>query len=79
MMATKPKTMRPEELATELNMSGKVLRSWLRTNHPRDAKAKNTAWNLSPAIVAEARKAFAPKPKADNKPKADAPKAEAKS
>lgn len=70
------KTFRPEDLAKDIGISGKVLRAWLRTNHPRDAKAKNTAWIIPASVAAEARKAFkkneaSEKPKADNKPKAE--------
>jgi hypothetical protein len=65
--AAKPKaqgkTMRPEALAKELDMSGKVLRAWLRKNHARPEEKKNTAWEIPANIVAEARKAFGEKKK----------------
>jgi hypothetical protein len=51
-------SMRPEALATELGVSGKNLRAWLRRNHARPAEAKNTAWIIPAEIVKEAREAF---------------------
>jgi len=57
-MATQTKTVRPEELATELGISGKIVRSYLRSNMPRDAKAKNTAWVLTPKQAADVRAHF---------------------
>jgi len=56
-----PTGKRPEELAKELKVTGKQLRAWLRKNHTRDEKQKNTAWYLDAKTVASARKAFATK------------------
>ena len=56
-----PTGKRPEELAKELKITGKQLRAWLRKNHTRDEKQKNTAWYLDAKTVASARKAFATK------------------
>jgi hypothetical protein len=62
MPATKTaKTIRPEELAKELGVSGKQIRAYLRANFPRDAKAKNTSWHLNAAQAKKVREAFAKK------------------
>jgi hypothetical protein len=65
------KTYRPEELATELGVSGKLIRAYLRRNHSRDAKAKNTAWVVPESVAKDVRKAFA-KNQASEKPKDNA-------
>jgi malate synthase len=52
------KNIRPEALAQEIGISGKVLRAWLRKEHPRAKEQKNTAWLITPAVATEARKAF---------------------
>jgi hypothetical protein len=57
-MPTQNKTVRPEELATELGISGKIVRSYLRANLPRDPKAKNTAWVLTAKQAANVRDHF---------------------
>jgi hypothetical protein len=38
------KTYRPEQLATHLGVSGKLLRGYLRATFPRAAEAKGTTW-----------------------------------
>ena len=58
-MATKSKTMTPKELASELGIDAKVLRGWLRKEHPRAAEAKNTSWVIPANVCAQARKVFA--------------------
>lgn len=37
-------TIRPEELANELGVSGKLIRAHLRKTFTRTPEAKNTAW-----------------------------------
>ena len=60
-MATKVKTVTPEELAKELEVSGKQIRAWLRANFPRSKEQKNTSWHLSPAMAKKVREAFSSK------------------
>jgi hypothetical protein len=38
---------RPEEVANELGVSGKLVRAFLRRTFPRPVEAKNSAWVLS--------------------------------
>jgi hypothetical protein len=52
------KVITPTELATELNMSPKTLRGWLRKHHARAATAKNTSWGIDAKTANAARKAF---------------------
>lgn len=52
------KTMTPTELATELAISPKTLRGWLRKHHTRNASVKNTSWALDTKTCNAARKAF---------------------
>jgi orotate phosphoribosyltransferase-like protein len=52
------KTITPTELATELNVSPKTLRGWLRKHHTRAAQAKNTSWAIDTKTANAARKAF---------------------
>ena len=52
------KTMRPGDLADELEMSPKVLRAWLRKTYPRKSDEKNTSWHLSTDQVEAARNHF---------------------
>lgn len=54
----KVRTFRPEELATRLGVSGKVLRAWLRANHARPATAKGTSWIVPERVAKEAAKHF---------------------
>ena len=51
-------TIRPEALATELGISGKTLRGYLRKTYARKAEAKNTAWVLEAKIADEVRDHF---------------------
>jgi hypothetical protein len=51
-------TVRPEELANELGLSGKIVRSYLRANFTRPAEAKNTAWVLTADQAANVREHF---------------------
>jgi len=44
---TAKKYWRPEELATELGLSGKVVRSYLRRTFPRPIEAKGSTWVLN--------------------------------
>ena len=39
--------IRPEALATELGVSGKLIRAYLRKEFVRAPEAKNTAWVLT--------------------------------
>jgi predicted site-specific integrase-resolvase len=39
--------IRPEALANELGVSGKLVRAYLRKNFTRTPEAKNTAWVLT--------------------------------
>ena len=52
------KTMTPTELASELNISPKTLRGWLRKHHTRAVSVKNTSWALDAKTANAARKAF---------------------
>jgi uncharacterized protein YjcR len=51
-------TMRPKDLAVELEIDPKTLRAWLRREFPREATAKNTSWALTQAQVDAARDHF---------------------
>jgi hypothetical protein len=53
------KTITPTELATELAMSPKTLRGWLRKHHTRAVNVKNTSWAIDAKTANAARKAFA--------------------
>lgn len=50
--------MTPKALATELEVSPKTLRSFLRREFPRSAQEKNTSWKLTEDQVAKAREHF---------------------
>jgi hypothetical protein len=52
--------MRPEDLATDLGMSGKTLRGWLREQFPRGENERGTNWYLTHAQVLMARTKFGP-------------------
>ena len=52
------KTYRPEQLASELGISGKLIRAYLRANFTRKAEAKNTAWVLTAKQAAAVRAHF---------------------
>jgi hypothetical protein len=47
--------VRPKQLADELAISAKALRSWLRRTHPRPASQRGSDWHLTPSQVAAAR------------------------
>lgn len=47
------KSYRPEEIASKLNVSGKLVRGWLRSNYPRPKDAKGSAWTVSGKIANE--------------------------
>ncbi len=51
-------SMRPRQLANELGIDAKSLRSWLRHEHPRSPSEKGRPWDLSPKVVASARRHF---------------------
>ena len=44
---TASELIRPEALANELGVSGKLVRAYLRKNFTRIPEAKNTAWVLT--------------------------------
>lgn len=58
---TNAKTIRPEELATELGLSGKVVRAHLRRTFPRPVEAKGSTWVLSAEQAKATREHFAKK------------------
>jgi hypothetical protein len=51
---------RPEDLASELGMSGKTLRAWLRDRFTRESAHHGTNWYLTHAQVAAARRRYGP-------------------
>ena len=51
-------TIRPEALANELGVSGKLVRAYLRKSFPRTAEAKNTAWVVTFDQAEQTRKHF---------------------
>ena len=61
-MATETKTITPTELAKELDVDAKRVRSYLRANHARSAEDKNTSWMLSADVVKATRAHFTKKP-----------------
>lgn len=50
--------MRPEDLAPQLGISAKHLRSWLRKTYPRPLEMKHQPWNMTEAQVRSARGRF---------------------
>lgn len=50
--------MEPSDLATQLGMSSKTLRAWLRRTYPRSAVDHNARWSLTEAQVTAARAQF---------------------
>ena len=52
------RTYRPEELATELGVSGKLIRAFLRKTFTRTPEAKNTAWVVTNEQAEIVRKHF---------------------
>jgi hypothetical protein len=55
-----PTTIRPEDLAEELEVSGKAIRQWLRSNFTRSKEEKGTSWNLTEEMAAKVREHFTP-------------------
>lgn len=80
------KTFRPEDVATHLGVSGKLVRSYLRATFPRPIEAKGTTWVLTERQAAATIKHFMarrspiePEPDADaSNDDANAPKGEGK-
>lgn len=58
-MATTEQTLTPKELATELGISPKVLRGYLRKQHTRNAEVKGQAWVIPSDVADAAREKFA--------------------
>jgi len=58
-MPAKKMHTRPEDLAKEIGVSGKIVRSFLRATFPRPAEAKNTSWVLTPKMNDAVRSHFA--------------------
>lgn len=56
-MASKSIT-RPEDLASQIGVSGKVVRGFLRREFKRPASAKGSTWILTPAQVKATRAHF---------------------
>lgn len=52
------KAIRPADLATELEVSPKALRAFLRREFPRANEAKNTSWTLNSDMVKAATDHF---------------------
>jgi hypothetical protein len=52
------KPVEPQELARQLGVSAKSLRSWLRDNHPRSEAEHGQRWHLTPPQVAAATSHF---------------------
>ena len=57
-MSNAPKLIRPEALADELGVSGKLVRAYLRKTFTRSPEAKNTAWVLNEDQANETREHF---------------------
>jgi len=51
-------TIRPEALADELGVSGKLVRAYLRKTFTRSPEAKNTAWVVTFEQAENVRKHF---------------------
>lgn len=71
-MATKKETVemttiRPKDLAEELGVDGKVLRSYLRANFARPTEAKNTSWEIDSDTAKAVREHYAAKAAAKTK------------
>lgn len=52
--------VRPADLASDLEVSAKALRGFLRREFPRPNDAKNTSWTLTPEMVEAATAHFTP-------------------
>lgn len=63
--------VRPADLATELDISAKALRGFLRREFPRPTEAKNTSWLLSEEMVDKARAHFTAEPEEDEAEEAE--------
>lgn len=50
--------IRPNDLAKELGVDAKRVRTFLRSEFSRDPEAKNTNWELSPEMAAKVRDRF---------------------
>jgi hypothetical protein len=67
-------THRPEDVANELGVSGKLVRAFLRRTFPRPIEAKGSTWVLSneqrDAVIEHfaAKNPEAPKPELSNAP-----------
>ncbi len=51
-------TIRPEALAAELGVNGKLVRAYLRKTFARSAEAKNTAWVVTNEQAKQTREHF---------------------
>jgi hypothetical protein len=60
---SKPKVevIRPETLASELGVSGKQVRGFLRATFPRAPEQKRSSWNLTQQQADAVRTRFLPK------------------
>lgn len=52
------KVIRPSDLATELEVSPKALRGYLRRAFPRGTDQKNTSWHLTQEMIDKATAHF---------------------
>lgn len=52
--ANDTKTYRPEQIASALGISGKIVRSYLRQTFPRPVEAKGSTWVLNAKQAQEA-------------------------
>jgi len=57
-MSDNQKLIRPEALALELGVSGKLVRAYLRKHFTRAPEAKNTAWVLEADQAKQVREHF---------------------
>jgi phage antirepressor YoqD-like protein len=57
----KVETMTPKQLAAELDIDPKRLRSYLRKHHTRVVEVKGTDWEITPDVADAARTRFTPK------------------
>lgn len=51
--------IRPEDLAKEIGVSGKVVRAFLRRTFPRKVEAKGTSWTVDAQVAKTTREHFA--------------------
>jgi len=59
-------SIRPEDLAKELGISGKLIRAWLRKTYPRAADQKRSSWFLTQKQADAVRAHWAPKEDEDD-------------